>query len=69
MEFAEFAARVRHPASRRRSDGQRWGQWAINYLMDVRPSLAMAVAGHPDYDPFYDDSKVEPFLTKLKEIW
>lgn len=47
---------------------QRWGQWLWNEVEAHRPDITERLrASH--VDPFYNDTRVGAFLTKVEEYW
>lgn len=47
---------------------QRLGQAAFNFLYEIRPDLADAVRA-TEFDPFYNDSKLDKFHQRVQELW
>jgi hypothetical protein len=45
----------------------RKGQEAFNKLWEENPAVASAITG-TEFDPFYDDSKLEAFYKKVEEL-
>lgn len=54
-------ANQRHPEWRR-------GQTAVNVLTALRPDLEVGVCATP-LDPFYQDERLEAFLSYIEEHW
>ena len=46
---------------------QRIGQKAFNDLYESNPKIADAIRG-TEYDPFYDDSRIDKFKAKVAEL-
>jgi len=46
----------------------RLGQAYMNNLSKIDPDLSGYMAGSK-YDPFYDDSRIEAFLTYVNDTW
>ena len=44
----------------------RKGQAYFNYLYQLHPDVADEIRG-TEYDPFYNDSRIEKFLNKISE--
>ena len=46
----------------------RIGQVYFNVLHDMRPDIAEEIRG-TQYDPFYDDTRLIKFFSKVIDIW
>lgn len=46
------------------SEGQRYGQFLMNYLHECHPEIVVP----KEYDCFYDNSKVTQFLEYLSQL-
>lgn len=47
---------------------QRYGQYLWNQLSGVRNDITSKLVG-TELDPFYEDSRVSAFLTRVAEMW
>lgn len=72
MTYAEFRVLLgaRWSIENKSSDHQRMGQFAWNYLYEVRPDICrLIMAGPKAIDPFYDDSRIPAFFKFVEENW
>lgn len=66
MTFAEYIVEV---MATKVETGWRLGQTYFNVLCSVRPDISEEVRGDVQFDPFYQDKRINDFLGFVASRW